>query len=158
MGLGDAEGPPQTHLGPESFTEDEVDEGVQADVEHRHHDSYLLQIEEGAAEPATMVLLENVGNPDQVVGDEADAEDADQHQHVPAGPGQLPGVGGRGLGLLGQRQPAGGAVVEEDEGDEDEEENGGAAAVDDLVQDLELLAVHSVTGHYGRDRLSGFLG
>lgn len=144
-----AEHPPQAQLRPEGLAEDEVDERVEADVEHRPHDGQLLQVEEGLAPGAR--LQEGVGQSDQVVRDEADAEDADQHHHVPARLGELLGAQGHGLLLLSQRQPAGGAVVEEDEGDEDEQEDGGGEGVDDLVEEAELFTVQDITAHHAAD-------
>lgn len=148
-GLRGAEHPPQAQLRPEGLAEDKVDERVEADVEHRPHDGQLLQVEEGLAPGARP--QEGVGKSDQVVRDEADAEHADQHQHVPARLGELLGARGHGLLLLSQRQPAGGAVVEEDEGDEDEQEDGDGEGVDDLVIEAELFTVQDVTAHRAVD-------
>lgn len=146
-----AEHPLQTQLGPEGLAEDEIDERVQADVENRHHDGQLLQVEERLA-PRALPPLERVGKPNQVVRDKANAEDADQHQHVPTWLGKLLGTGGRRLPLLRQRQPAGGAVVEEDQGDKDEQEDGGGAGVDDFVEQAELFTVQDVTADSAGDR------
>lgn len=138
------EPPPQAQLGPEGLTEDEIYEGIQADVEGRHQDGQLLQVEECQVGGAPLPQ-EDVEGPHQVVRDEAHAEDGDQHGHVLARLGELSGPGGRRLSLLCHRQAAGGAVVEVDQADEDEQEDGGHADVTDLVERAEIFALQVVT-------------
>lgn len=91
--LGGGERHPLVQLVPEGLGEDEVDEGIQADVENGSHTGQLLQVHEHLVLRAPP-RLEGVGKPNQVVRDKADAEDDDQHQNVPAGLGELLGAGG----------------------------------------------------------------
>ena len=93
-GLCESERPLQVQLRPEGLAEDEVDERIQADVEHRQQDGHLLQVEEGLA-PGAALPQEGVGKTHEVVRDEADAEHAHQNQHVSARLSQLLGAGGR---------------------------------------------------------------
>lgn len=92
-----------------------------------------------------------------MVRHEANAEHADQNQHVPAGLCQLIGVGGRRLIPLRQQQPARGGGVEEDQGQKDQQEDDQQAGVDDLVDQVELLALQDVTAHHTGETVPGVL-
>lgn len=66
----------QPKLGPEPLAQVEVDERVQGDVEHWHHDGDLRGVvEELAPGTAPQIVF---GKKKQVVGHEAEAEDTDQ--------------------------------------------------------------------------------
>lgn len=84
--LSNAEHPPQTQLCPIGLAEDKIEERVQADVENGHHHGQLFQVVESLA---PLVFQEGVGKANQVVWHKANTEDSDQHQHVPAGLGEI---------------------------------------------------------------------